>query len=53
MGGIGLVYALNVVLLVGSGTPDAVNVADSIMDILFRNAIIPNEQSLRYLLKSQ
>ncbi len=53
LGGIGLVYALNVVLLVGSGTPDAVNVADSIMDILLRNVIIPNEQSLRYLLKKQ
>ncbi|MBO5560545.1 MAG: anti-sigma factor antagonist [Firmicutes bacterium] len=53
LGGIGLVYALNVVLLVGSGTPDALNVADSIMDKLLRNVIIPNEQSLRYLLKSQ
>lgn len=50
--GLGLVYALNVVLVVGSGSPHAVAMAESIMDNLLRKVIIPNEQALRRILKS-
>lgn len=51
-GGLGLVYALNVVLVVGSGSHNAVKNAGPIMDNLLRKVIIPNEQTLRHMLKS-
>ena len=50
--GLGLVYALNVVLVVGSGSPHAIAKAEAIMDNLLRKIIIPNEHALRCILKS-
>ncbi len=49
---LGLVYAFNVVLIVGTGSAQAEERAVPIMDRLLRGTIIPNEQALRYILKS-
>ena len=49
---LGLVYALNVVLIVGAGSKNATAKADAIMDNLLRKVVIPNEQALRYILRS-
>ena len=46
---IGLVYALNVVLIVGAGSKRAVSRAEAVMD---RKVVIPNEQALRHILRS-
>ena len=48
---LGLVYALNVVLVVGRGSKQAVASADAIMDMLLRKVVIPNEQALRHILR--
>ena len=48
---LGLVYALNVVLIVGTGSKRAVQNAPFIMDRLLRGVVIPNEQALRHILK--
>ena len=49
---IGLVYAFNVVLIVGAGSKNATAAAPMVMDTLLRKIVIPNEQALRYVLKS-
>ena len=49
---LGLVYAFNVVLIVGAGSKQAVASAPSIMDNLLRKIVIPNEQALRHILRS-
>jgi len=49
---LGLVYALNVVLIVGAGSKRSVEKADAIMDMLLRKVVIPNEQALRHILRS-
>lgn len=49
---LGLVYALNVVLIVGTGSKQAVERAPMIMDNLLRGIVIPNEQALRHILRS-
>ena len=49
---IGLVFALNVVLVAGTGNEHAVAVAPMVMDNLLRKVLIPNEQALRHILKS-
>jgi hypothetical protein len=46
---LGLLYALNVVLIVGTGSERAITMAPSIMDNLLRGVVIPNEQAIRYL----
>lgn len=50
---LGLIYAFNVVLVTGSGSPRAEASADAIMDRLLRKTVIPNEQTLRQLLSSR
>ena len=50
--GLSLVYALNVVLIAGSGSPHAEERAQSIMDFPLRKMVIPNEQALRRILRS-
>jgi hypothetical protein len=49
---LGLLYALNVVLIVGTGSERAITMAPSIMDNLLRGVVIPNEQAIRYLYKT-
>ena len=49
---LGLVYALNVVLVLGNGSKQATERADAIIDMLLRKVVLPNEQALRYILKS-
>ncbi|MBR6399646.1 MAG: anti-sigma factor antagonist [Firmicutes bacterium] len=51
-GGLGLIYAFNVVLVVGNGNRNAVKSADGIMERLLRKVVIPNEQALRCMLRS-
>lgn len=50
--GLGLIYALNVVLVLGSGSKHAIDKAELIIDNLLRKILIPNEQALRNILKS-
>ncbi|MBR1443748.1 MAG: anti-sigma factor antagonist [Firmicutes bacterium] len=50
--GLGLVYALNVVFVLGTGSPHAMEKADAIIENLLRGVLIPNEQALRHLLRS-
>ena len=47
-----LLYSLNVVLVLGRGSPRAVARAESIVDNLLRGVVIPNEQIIRHLLKT-
>ena len=47
-----LVFALNVVLIVGAGSKRATETAANIMDLLLRKVVIPNEQALRHILRS-
>lgn len=49
---LGLLYALNVVLILGTGSKHAVERADVIVNKLLREVVIPNEQAIRYILKS-
>lgn len=49
---LGLLYALNVVLIVGSGSERSRQMANVIMENLLRAVVIPNEQTIRYLLKT-
>ncbi|MBQ6554722.1 MAG: anti-sigma factor antagonist [Firmicutes bacterium] len=49
---LGLIYALNVVLVLGSGSKHAEEKAEGIIDYLLRKVLVPNEQALRYVLKS-
>ena len=49
---LGLVFALNVVLIVGAGSKQATAKAPMIMDNLLRKVVIPNEQALRNILRS-
>jgi uncharacterized protein (TIGR02172 family) len=46
---LGLLYALNVVLIVGAGSARSLQMAPMIMDNLLRGVVIPNEQAIRYL----
>ena len=47
-----LMYAFNVVLVSGSGSETAAQMAPIIMDKLLRGVVIPNEQAIRYLFKT-
>ena len=47
-----LVFAFNVVLVVGAGSKRATESAPNIMDLLLRKVVIPNEQALRHILRS-
>ncbi len=49
---LGLVYALNVVLVLAGGSAKAVQRAEPIIQKLLRETIIPNEQTLRSFLKN-
>ena len=49
---LGLVFALNVVLIVGAGSKQATSKAEMIMENLLRKIVIPNEQALRHILRS-
>ena len=49
---LGLVFALNVVLITGADSKQAVARASVIMDNLLRKVVIPNEQALRHILRS-
>ena len=49
---LGLLYAFNVVLIVGSGSERSTQLAPIIMDKLLRGVVIPNEQAIRYLFKT-
>ena len=51
--GLGLVYAFNVVLIAAAGGPLSEKRAEAIMEHLLREVLIPNEQALRHLLRSQ
>jgi uncharacterized protein (TIGR02172 family) len=46
---LGLLYAFNVVLIVGAGSERSRKLAPQIMDNLLRGVVIPNEQAIRYL----
>ncbi len=47
-----LVFAFNVVLIVGAGSKRSTEMAPAIMDNLLRSVVIPNEQALRHILRS-
>ncbi len=49
---LGLIYALNVVLVMGMRSERSLSIAPTIMDKLLRGVVIPNEQALRHLLKT-
>lgn len=49
---LGLLFAFNVVLVVGSGAERSLKMAKHIMDNLLRAVVIPNEQAIRYLFKT-
>ena len=49
---LGLLFAFNVVLVVGSGAERSLKMAKHIMDNLLRAVVIPNEQTIRYLFKT-
>ena len=49
---LGLLYAFNVVLVVGSGSERAAQNAPFIMDKLLRGVVIPNEQAIKALYKT-
>ena len=49
---LGLLFAFNVVLVVGSGAERSRQMAKHIMDNLLRAVVIPNEQAIRYLFKT-
>ncbi|MBQ9721369.1 MAG: phosphotransferase, partial [Oscillospiraceae bacterium] len=49
---LGLLYALNVVLVVGAGSERAMQIAPIIMDTLLRGVVVPNEQAIRQLYKT-
>lgn len=49
---LGLLYAVNVVLVPGGGSERAMKNAPIIMDKLLRGVVIPNEQAIRYLYKT-
>ncbi len=46
---LGLLYALNVVLVMGSSSEGARKFAPVVIDKLLRGVVIPNEQAIRYL----
>ena len=49
---IGLLYAFNVAMMPGTGSPKAVELAPMLMDKLLRGVVIPNEQTIKYLFKT-
>lgn len=49
---LGLLYAFNVILMPGTGSNEAMKRADNIMNNLLRPIVIPNEQTICYLLKT-
>ena len=49
---LGLLYALNVVLVVGTDSERSTALAPIIMDKLLRGVVVPNEQAIRYLYKA-
>ena len=48
----GLLYAFNVTLMLGTGVELALRLGDSVVNNLFRPIVIPNEQSIRDLLQT-
>ena len=49
---LGLLFAFNVSLVVGTEAENAMKLAPMLMDKLLRGVVIPNEQALRYLLSN-
>ena len=49
---LGLLFAFNVSLVVGTESEKAMELAPMLMDKLLRGVVIPNEQSLRYMLSN-
>ncbi len=49
---LGLLYALNVSLIVGNGSEGAMSRGDQIMNYLLRQTVIPNEQAIRMILRN-
>lgn len=49
---LGLLFAFNVSLVVGTESENAMKLAPMLMDKLLRGVVIPNEQTLRYLLSN-
>lgn len=52
MGKLGLLYAFNVVLVIALGQEVSNPYVDVVLNKLLRETVIPNEQTLRYLLKN-
>ena len=52
MGKLGLLYAFNVVLVIALGQEFSNPYVDVVLNKLLRETVIPNEQTLRYLLKN-
>ena len=48
---LGLMYALNVVFVLASGSPQSLDRAEPIVEHLLRGVVVPNEQVLRHILK--
>ena len=48
---LGLMYALNVVFVLASGSPQSLDRAEPIVEHLLRGVVVPNEQALRHILK--
>ena len=49
---LGLLFAFNVVMTIGSGSSQARRLAPYLMDKLLRGVVIPNEQTVKYLFKT-
>lgn len=49
---LGLLFAFNVAIIVGTESESAVKLAPILMDKLLRGVVIPNEQALRHLLSN-
>ena len=49
---LGLLFAFNVAIIVGTEAENAVKLAPILMDKLLRGVVIPNEQALRHLLSN-
>ena len=49
---LGLLFAFNVVMTIGSGASQARKLAPMLMDKLLRGVVIPNEQAIKYLFKT-
>lgn len=49
---LGLLFAFNTTMICGSGSPKATELAPMLMEKLLRGIVIPNEQTIKYLLKT-